>query len=356
MRTAVTAVIVFLGSWLKQHKMKCRSAILAAPLLLVPGISHGQSHPLKFIRQIGVQWMDYYELSERHKWGWMSFVSFSPDGTMIASDGPTAPDDVSHNLVFWSFPAGKLIKSLPVAAILSRDWKYYADHDGIKEMETGKALIPLGDNVYAFFGPDSRYIAELLPEKGIHDFHIRVVELATGKKASAFERLSPFSVAISPDGVTLASGHWNVVTLWSMHTGRRVAVLHGFGRYVEALSFSKDGKLLAAGTDFGGLQIWDVDRRVRLQSLEIEGLQVSEPAFSPDGRLVAVGVYGTGAVWLIDVGTGKILDNQRVSEFGCGSVAFSPDGRFLITPSTGGLIKWPYDRGGTIRVFEVGAH
>jgi hypothetical protein len=58
---------------------------------------------------------------------------------------------------------------------------------------------------------------------------------------------------------------------------------------------------------------------------------------------------------LIDVVKGKIIDQQKVSDIGCGSVAFSPDGRFLITPSTGGLIKWPYDKGGTIRIFRVNA-
>jgi WD40 repeat protein len=134
-------------------------------------------------------------------------------------------------------------------------------------------------------------------------------------------------------------------------------LFRGFGRYVGALAFSRDGKLLAAGTDTGGLQIWDVQHQTRLQSLTPAGGYqfVSEPAFSPDGRLVAVGIYGTGTVWLIDVQTGKILDHHKVSDQGCGSVAFSPDGRFLITPSTGGLITWPYDTGGTIRVFEVHA-
>ncbi len=82
-------------------------------------------------------------------------------------------------------------------------------------------------------------------------------------------------------------------------------------------------------------------------------LAVSKPAFSPDGRLVAVGIYGTGTAFLIRADTGDLIDQQKVSDLGRGSVAFSPDGRFLITPSTGGVIKWPYDHGGTIRVFRV---
>ena len=95
----------------------------------------------------------------------------------------------------------------------------------------------------------------------------------------------------------MASGHWDIVTLWDMFTGKRLSVFRGFGRYVRGLAFSRDGKLLAAGTDAGGLQIWDVRRVKRVVSLDIEGGEVSKPEFSPDGRLVAVGVYGTGTVW-----------------------------------------------------------
>jgi WD40 repeat protein len=317
-------------------------------LLLVSGNAHSGSHALRFEKEIGIgqQW---------GKFGWMSFVSFSPDGKMVASDGPTAPDDVSGDLTLWSFPDGRLIKRLHVRpTAISNDWKYYASCHGVGEMETGKLLISLGDSICAVhaFSPDSRYVAESSPRRGIHDSAIRVVELASGKQVSAFGRYDG-TIAMSPDGATLASGHWDIVTLWNMFTGKRLAVLRGFGRYVEGLSFSRDGKLLAAGTDAGGLQIWDVTRLTRVVSLDIGGGEVSEPEFSPDGRLVAVGVYGIGTAWLIDVSRGKIIDRQRVSDMGCGSVAFSPDGRFLITPSTGGLVKWPYDKGGTIRVFRV---
>lgn len=142
------------------------------------------------------------------------------------------------------------------------------------------------------------------------------------------------------------------MTLWSLSSGERIGVLTGFKRYVAGLSFSSDGKLLAGGTDVGAIQVWEVGSRSRILSLDLEGA-VSGLSFSPDGGLVAAGTYGTGAVWLIDVKSRKIVDHQRVSDMGCGSVAFSPDGRFLITPSTGGLITYPYDRGGTIRVFKV---
>jgi WD40 repeat protein len=288
----------------------------------------------------------------------MSFVAFSPDGSVVASDAPASRADYSGDLTLWSFPEGRLIKELPAKpTAISDDWKYYATPHGVREMETGKSVISATANVYPVyaFSPDGRYVAETSAGHARLNSHIRVVELASSKQVSAFGRHDGFSIAISPDGDTLASGQWGAVTLWNMITGKPEAVLRGMGGYVDALAFSRDGRLLAAGTDAGGLQIWDVHSRTRLHSLDFDGGYVSQPAFSPDGRLVAVGIYGTGTVWLVDVHDGKIIDHKKVSDLGCGSIAFSPDGRFLITPSTGGLITWPYDRGGTVRVFEVSA-
>jgi hypothetical protein len=45
---------------------------------------------------------------------------------------------------------------------------------------------------------------------------------------------------------------------------KQLAASRGFDRYVKALSFSRDGKFLAAGTDAGGLQIWDMQRLTKV--------------------------------------------------------------------------------------------
>lgn len=243
------------------NRVECGQISVAMPalgifLLFVPGIAHTESHRLEFEKEIGIGW-------QAGRYGWMSFVSFNRDGTMVASDGPTAPDDVSGNLTLWSFPEGRLIKRVPVRPTA-------ISNDG------ASALISLGASVFAViaFSPDSRYNAESSSRQGIQDSHIRVVELASGRRVSAFGRHAAFAIAMSPDGMTLASGHWSIVTLWNMFTGKRLAELRGFGRYVKGLSFSRDGKLLAAGTDAGGLQIWDVGRLSRLASLDIEGGEV----------------------------------------------------------------------------------
>lgn len=329
------------------------TGIIIALILILPTTSYTDGSILKFEKKIGIGWDTGVN-------GWMSFVAFDRNGTMVASDGPEAPHDSNSVLTLWSFPDGKLIKRIPYRPwAISPDFRYYASHHAMFDIESGKALflLTLNENDWALpkFSNDGLHIAFsiLYGKKGSDAKQIRILRTLDGKLVNEFGKRKVFSLAFHPGNKIIASGHWDNVTLWNILTGERLRLFQGFGRYVKGIGFSKDGKLLAAGTDAGGLEIWDASEGKRINSVNLDGLDVSDPVFSPDGKLVAAGVYATGTVWVIDVRSGKISDKVRVSDLGCGSVAFSPDGKYLITPSTGGLISCPYDKGGTIRVFEI---
>jgi hypothetical protein len=319
---------------------------LVVPLALLCALptTFAAGHILKPVGKIGVGW-------DGRKFAWMSFVAFSPDGRMVASDGPATPDDASGDLTFWTFPGGRLINRFHEGpSVLSPAWGYLETKKGIQRIKAGVMVPASPENTidHGVFSRDDRFLAASADgEPGI-----RIVSMPGGKQVGTLMS-SGRSVAFSPNDKLLAAGHWNSVALWNIASQKRVGMLRGFGRYVISLAFAPHGTLLAVGTDLGALEIWDVRHRKRLHRIDLGGGEVSTPAFSPDGRLVAAGVYGTGSVWLVDVRTGKISDRQKVSDLGCGSVAFSPDGRYLIAPSTGGLISWPYDVGGAIRVFRV---
>jgi WD40 repeat protein len=314
---------------------------LVALMLLLPGASQGATGMLEPVKKIGVAW-------GTHPSEWMSYVAFSPDGTKVASDGP-GPDGALHGITIWRFPDGRFLRSLESGRDgLSPDWNYYVGKDSVVDVRTGKSLFPVAKVSIHAFSRDSRYYAEYAMSGNGDHAGTRVVELSSGRQVSTIDSAA-FSLAISPDDRILAVGRWGIVTLWDLQTGKRLAVLRGFERYVDALSFSPN----VAGKDYGGIEIWDVRRRRRIHAVPIEGGYPS-PAFSPDSRRIAVGTYGTGTAWLVDAASGKIVDQAQVSGLGCGSVSFSPDGRYLIAPSTGGLVTWPYDDGGgTIHVLRV---
>lgn len=332
--------------------MKRSVLLLSALGICLTPIALSQRTSLEPLKPIGVGW-------NTDKWRWMSFVAFNDKGSEVASDGATAPQDVSSELSFWTFPEGRFVRKLPISpTAISDDFKYYASHNALGELTSGRKLLSLDEETYATFtfSHDSRYVAVSEWRKAPKGPKIRVLELPTLRAVSEFSRSSAQSMAISPDGETLASGHWDTVVLWNIRSGKPIGKLNGFKRYVRGIAFSRDGSLIAAGTDTGDVQVWDVRHLRLISSVELPGGDVSNPAFNPDGSLIAVGVYGTGTVSLIATKTGEVLDHRQVSDLGCGSVAFSPDGHYLITPSTGGLVTWPYDRGGTIRVFRINSH
>ena len=114
------------------------------------------------------------------------------------------------------------------------------------------------------------------------------------------------SVAISPDGHTLAtgtSGGW--IRLWDLASGRERARLQGHDGPVTSVAFSPDGKTLASSS--GGdktVRLWDLAsgrERARLQGHDNWVISV---AFSPDGKTLASGsVDKTVRLW--DLASGQ---------------------------------------------------
>jgi WD40 repeat protein len=289
----------------------------------------------------------------------MRFVAIRSDGAVAASDGGIAGGK-SGGLGLWSFPGGDYLRAAAGSPrAISSDFRFLANENGLLDLSSAKPVLQLstepGSLGAAAFSPNGEYLAftDLRSAKATTG-RITVIKTAGGSLVSRFGKRYTFALAIHPDNKTLASGNWDNVTLWDIHSGERLALLRGFGRYVYGIGFSKDGQLLAAGTDDGNLQIWDVAKRRLLYALRIGYGDVSNPAFSPDGQLVAAGTYADGNVSLVNVSTGTVLSQIHVSMFGCGSVAFTPDGQYLVTPSNGGQIRSrQFDTGGTVRVFRA---
>ena len=81
------------------------------------------------------------------------------------------------------------------------------------------------------------------------------------------------SVDISPDGKTLAVGHYGGLDLLSAESGNRIDSLPGYGDAggVRAAAFSHDGIWLASGSTDGMVRIWNIEtylQKVKLPNVE----------------------------------------------------------------------------------------
>lgn len=143
------------------------------------------------------------------------------------------------------------------------------------------------------------------------------------------------SMALSPDGKTVALVTWNGITLWEIPPQRGWSSEMLSPVKVSDIAFSPDGALLASH-DGTQTQLWQVSDRTLLQTLhtETEG-HLNDMAFSPDGTTLAIGSNGGVILWSLIDGT-----PIRVLPGGNNPLAYSRDGTILAAAGVAGIYLW----------------
>jgi hypothetical protein len=196
----------------------------------------------------------------------------------------------------------------------------------------------------AAFSPDSALLA-LGDSKGV--LHLR--ETATGREVRQLKVGSEAAVlaevAFSPNGQMLAFGCANgSLTLWDRNINRPRRRLSGpRQKYSWKLAFSFDSRLLAvARHDEHRIHLYETASGQELPSLHPNTVSIGSLAFAPDNRTLAVGDATTknasdnvseSAIRLWDVPERKPICVMRGHRGDVHTLAFSPDGAFLISGS-----------------------
>jgi WD40 repeat protein len=233
---------------------------------------------------------------------------------------------------------------------------------------TGKErhrLGPFARECNVAFSPDGALLA--IGGPGLRD--ILLLDVKTAREIRRLREPTYFfgHVTFSPDGKTLAAaGARHRIPLWDVETGRFLRCLDGKedSTWAPAIAFSADGRTLAAGRTDRTIQLWDAAtgqelRRLKLppprqaqRDYEAVFPMVHRLQFSPDGKaLASCGAYQDVCLW--EVTTGKEV--RRWTELtGTFVLAYSPDGRLLATATPDGLVRlWDTATGKDVSQFPT---
>ena len=152
------------------------------------------------------------------------------------------------------------------------------------------------------------------------------------------------SIIVSPNGNYLVAGTEKEQLIVMDRKNNKSSILyHDKGNPVLCLAYNNNGSLLVSGDNEGTLTIWDMDRKNIKTVLSGHSARIFDVEFSPDNRKIAsCSTDGTALMWeTSDLNNQPIVITEH--ESWVLSVAFSSDGRYLVTSGNKGeiMLLWP---------------
>ena len=190
------------------------------------------------------------------------------------------------------------------------------------------------------FSPDGTQLAV------ISLIGIWLYDVQTGKELTlAAGRMNVMSndIALSPNWQTFAKIglNENTVELRDLHTGQLKTTFEGPKKWITAVAFSPDSKMLAGGDFEGVIWLWNIDTGKHRQ-IRTPHKIVDEVMFSPDGQTLVSSRQGDTRLW--DIATGEFKARLEDTT-GVNNIVFNPDGTILYGGNRSELCLWDPDTG-----------
>jgi WD40 repeat protein/Tfp pilus assembly protein PilF/energy-coupling factor transporter ATP-binding protein EcfA2 len=274
-------------------------------------------------------------------------VTFSSDGTMIASGGGIESNalfdfNAKSNIRLWN------LKGKPVGQPFQVDRGFIHSvvfsRDGTKIVSGSDEQIRLwnlgGSNIgesfrghkeritSVAFSPDDSKIVSGSFDKTICLWTIKGHLIVEPIQHEDFVN----SVTFSPDGTKIASGASDMIYLWDLEGNLIEQSFQGHEGNVNSVAFSPDGTSIVSGGSDGTVRLWDCEGHCIGSPFRGHKQYVTSVAFSPDGTSIVSG-GGDCTVRLSDLKGEPIGKSFQGHIDRVESVAFSPDSTIVISGS-----------------------
>ncbi|HSM70397.1 MAG TPA: BTAD domain-containing putative transcriptional regulator [Anaerolineales bacterium] len=334
-------------------------------------------------------------------------VTFSPDGTILATAG--SRDEAVR---LWDAATGQAIRTISsgqgqliydIAYSMNGSLIVTSSLDGtarVWDTSTGTELLTLPGHATslsrAAFSPDGTRLAtasydgtarvwDITPEgsrewltiakhtDNVRDLDYspdgsRIVTASSDGSAKVFDAETGaelltlsghtarvYTAVFSPDGTRIATSSGdNTAKVWDAATGEELLTLSGHGEGmvggffpgILAVAYSPDGKLLATAGADGNTILWDATTGEQLGLFSNNSIGITNLAFSPDGKYlvtttdqppsVAAGEDATTQLWDLTSGQQVFVASQPVRIWG---LAFNNNGTRFATAGFGGIVR-----------------
>jgi WD40 repeat protein/serine/threonine protein kinase len=275
-------------------------------------------------------------------------LALSPAGDLVATRGPGHAVQL-HTVAAEGEPRvlghhAALIRSLAFSPDGKRLVSASEDRTAqLWDVPSGKALLTFQGHTSSVmsvaFSPDGELVATGGDDQTIRLWGTRTGQSLLSVRPGGFPEVLTFS----PDGRRLAAGCSSSVIVYELahRLGRQ---LSGRGHVTMALAMHPCRPLLASASRNLDVSLDDLSTGQKLQSSILPGL-AGNLAFSPDGRLLAVAPYSIAPmsqpmscrdVYIMETETGTV--RRRLSGSYSAAVAFDPSGRRLALGGQDGAV------------------
>ncbi|MEM1168955.1 MAG: S-layer homology domain-containing protein [Cyanobacteria bacterium P01_H01_bin.35] len=159
---------------------------------------------------------------------------------------------------------------------------------------------------------------------------------------------SALPVAIAFNGQILASSRGKDIQLWNLESSKLLETLSSHSANVRSVAISPDGKTLASGSGDGTVKLWDIPTGEMLTSFLHSGV-VTAVGFTADGRAV-VGCSADSGMKLWDIYTGRLLHRMN----GTQPIAFGADGIRMVSSGGPRYIRlWNFAEGQLLKNLSI---